>query len=41
MIFVPSTADRSHCPEEWTDFPDIVAGTALFAQTLVELDRKS
>jgi N-carbamoyl-L-amino-acid hydrolase len=39
MIFVPSAAGRSHCPEEWTDISDIAAGTAVLANALIEFDR--
>lgn len=39
MIFVPSLAGKSHCPEEWTEFADIATGVAALAQTLAGLDR--
>jgi beta-ureidopropionase / N-carbamoyl-L-amino-acid hydrolase len=39
MIFVPSRDGRSHCPEEFTEAPDIVNGIQVLANTLVELDR--
>lgn len=39
MIFIPSAAGRSHCPDEWTDLADISAGTAMLAGSLVEIDR--
>lgn len=39
MVFIPSADGRSHCPEEWTEMSDIAAGTAVLANTLVELDR--
>ena len=39
MIFVPSKAGKSHCPEEWTDFTDIATGVGALAQTLTGLDR--
>jgi N-carbamoyl-L-amino-acid hydrolase len=39
MIFVPSKAGKSHCPEEWTDFADIATGVGALAQTLTRLDR--
>ena len=39
MIFVPSKAGKSHCPEEWTDFADIATGVGALAQTLTGLDR--
>jgi beta-ureidopropionase / N-carbamoyl-L-amino-acid hydrolase len=39
MIFVPSRAGKSHCPEEWTDFEDIATGVGALTQTLTDLDR--
>ncbi|MFC7622642.1 M20 family metallo-hydrolase [Microlunatus sp. GCM10028923] len=38
MIFVPSRAGRSHCPEEWTDREDIARGAHALAATLVRMD---
>lgn len=38
MIFIPSRAGRSHCPEEWTDLADVVTGVHALAATLVRLD---
>jgi N-carbamoyl-L-amino-acid hydrolase len=38
MIFVPSRAGRSHCPEEWTDLADVVTGVHALGATLVRLD---
>jgi beta-ureidopropionase / N-carbamoyl-L-amino-acid hydrolase len=38
MIFVPSRDGRSHCPEEWTDFEDIVRGTEVLGQAIYEID---
>jgi N-carbamoyl-L-amino-acid hydrolase len=40
MIFVPSRAGRSHCPEEWTDIADIAAGARILGDTLRILDRQ-
>ena len=40
MIFVPSRAGRSHCPEEWTDIADIAAGVRILGDTLRILDRQ-
>lgn len=37
MIFVPSRAGRSHCPEEWTDVQDIEKGTQVLYRVLYEL----
>ncbi|GAA5148656.1 Zn-dependent hydrolase [Pseudonocardia eucalypti] len=39
MIFVPSRGGRSHCPEEWTDLPDIETGIRVLAGTLLRLDQ--
>jgi acetylornithine deacetylase/succinyl-diaminopimelate desuccinylase-like protein len=38
MIFVPSRDGRSHCPEEWTEYDDIVRGTEVLAQAIYEID---
>jgi N-carbamoyl-L-amino-acid hydrolase len=38
MIFVPSRDGRSHCPEEWTDPGDVVAGVQVLAEALVAAD---
>ncbi|MGV9799280.1 M20 family metallo-hydrolase [Mycobacterium sp. NPDC003449] len=38
MIFVPSRAGRSHCPDEWTDFSDIAAGVQVLSATIIALD---
>jgi len=40
MVFVPSRAGRSHCPEEWTDLEDIGRGIAVLAETLVICDHR-
>lgn len=40
MIFVPSKDGRSHCPEEWTDADDVVAGTDALAAALLYFDQK-
>jgi hydantoinase/carbamoylase family amidase len=37
MIFVPSVAGRSHCPEEYTRIEDIALGTELLAHVLLKL----
>lgn len=39
MIFVPSRAGRSHCPEEWTDVEQIGSGIAVLAESLRLCDR--
>lgn len=38
MIFVPSAAGRSHCPEEWTEVEDICVGIHVLARSIVTLD---
>jgi N-carbamoyl-L-amino-acid hydrolase len=38
MIFVPSRDGRSHCPEEWTDTADILAGVHALTESLVTAD---
>ncbi len=38
MIFVPSRDGRSHCPEEWTDTSDILAGVHALAECLITAD---
>lgn len=38
MIFVPSTAGRSHCPEEWTDIEDVARGVDVLAKCLLIAD---
>jgi N-carbamoyl-L-amino-acid hydrolase len=37
MIFVPSIAGRSHCPDEHTDWDDVTNGANVLLNTLVEL----
>jgi acetylornithine deacetylase/succinyl-diaminopimelate desuccinylase-like protein len=37
MLFVPSIAGRSHCPEESTVAEDVVLGTRVLATALREL----
>jgi len=39
MIFVPSVRGRSHTPEEFTLERDILAGTEVLLETVLELDR--
>jgi N-carbamoyl-L-amino-acid hydrolase len=40
MIFVPSRAGRSHCPEEFTSIEHIEKGVRALGCTLVALDRR-
>jgi allantoate deiminase len=39
MIFVPSQAGRSHCPEEFTKVEDIALGAEIMLETVLELAR--
>lgn len=39
MIFVPCLNGRSHCPEEWIDPFQLLAGTRVLYQTVLELDQ--
>ena len=39
MIFVPSAGGRSHCPEEWTDLPDIERGIEVLTRTVLAVDQ--
>lgn len=38
MIFVPSEGGKSHCPEEHTDWGDIVNGVNALVETVTRLD---
>jgi beta-ureidopropionase / N-carbamoyl-L-amino-acid hydrolase len=38
MIFVPSRDGRSHCPEEWTDTGDVLAGVHALTECLLSAD---
>jgi hydantoinase/carbamoylase family amidase len=40
MIFIPSKNGKSHCPDEWTDFENIVIGTEVLVETILELDKE-
>lgn len=40
MIFVPSRAGRSHVPEEWTEFGELVNGTDVLVQVMRSLDEQ-
>lgn len=40
MIFVPSVDGRSHCPEEFTDFADIMPGISVLLETVLRTDRR-
>lgn len=38
MVFVPSVAGKSHCPEEWTAEADLSKGVAVLMQALLNTD---
>ncbi|MBG6183012.1 N-carbamoyl-L-amino-acid hydrolase [Arthrobacter sp. CAN_A214] len=38
MIFIPSKAGKSHCPEEWSDTSDIATGVTALVSALKALD---
>ncbi len=40
MVFVPSVDGRSHCPEEFTDFADIMPGISVLLETVLRIDRR-
>lgn len=40
MIFIPSKDGRSHTPEEWTNFEQIMLGVHALAQGVVSLDER-
>jgi len=39
MIFVPSKDGRSHCPEEWTDFEEVVLGIEALGKAVLAFDQ--
>ncbi len=39
MIFVPSIGGKSHCPDETTEWRDIILGCQVYFDTLLRLDR--
>ena len=38
MLFVPSHAGRSHCPEEWTDLADVALGAQALGLAVIRAD---
>jgi N-carbamoyl-L-amino-acid hydrolase len=38
MIFVPSREGKSHCPEEWTEPTECMAGAKVLYQALLDID---
>lgn len=41
MLFIPSHDGRSHCPQEWTDDADVLAGVRALAGAVAALDGAS
>lgn len=39
MLFVPSIKGMSHCPQEETKWEDIVTGTEMLTELLIEIDK--
>ncbi|SAI40152.1 allantoate amidohydrolase [Bordetella ansorpii] len=40
MIFIPCLNGRSHCPEEWIDPAQLLDGTRVLYETVLELDAR-
>jgi N-carbamoyl-L-amino-acid hydrolase len=40
MLFAPSRAGRSHCPQEWTEPDDIAVCLAALAGAVIRLDEE-
>jgi N-carbamoyl-L-amino-acid hydrolase len=38
MLFIPSRDGRSHCPEEWSDMPQVVLGTRALLAAIRTVD---
>lgn len=38
MLFIPSVGGRSHCPEEFTELPDIVRGVRALVRSVMMID---
>jgi len=41
MLFVPSLAGKSHCPEEWTDTDEVADGVRALAGALLRFDERA
>lgn len=41
MLFVPSRAGKSHCPEEWTDAAQLMAGVETLSEAVRNFDRRA
>ncbi len=39
MVFVPSLAGKSHCPEEWTEKEELGKGVSVLAEAIEAFDR--
>jgi beta-ureidopropionase / N-carbamoyl-L-amino-acid hydrolase len=39
MVFIPCKEGASHCPEEWSEPQEIIAGTAVILEALLAFDR--
>jgi N-carbamoyl-L-amino-acid hydrolase len=40
MLFIPSRAGRSHCPEEWTDLADVALGAQALREAVLRFDAR-
>jgi len=40
MLFIPSKAGRSHCPEEWTDLTDVALGARALGEAVLQFDSR-
>lgn len=40
MVFVPSKAGKSHCPEEWTEAEDLAKGVSVLADAVQRFDNQ-
>jgi N-carbamoyl-L-amino-acid hydrolase len=40
MLFIPSRAGRSHCPEEWTDLADWALGVEALGAAALRFDHQ-
>lgn len=39
MIFIPSVAGRSHCPEEWSSYENVALGTKALVHSITAFDK--
>jgi len=40
VLFIRCREGRSHCPEEWADIEDLVAGTRVLLELVLRLDQR-